>query len=534
MDRDIPGFALARLGVKTTRVFIPEVGVGCGAWMKSVLFVSALVSFVLLLGRLSGFVREMLLAASFGPTATADAAIVLLTLPDLMVGLLLAGGFNAVLIPAIKQAEGAARIALVWRVACVVGVAFAVLAVILAAMPDQVMAVMAPSLPEGELPDLPLAFRLSLIALPMVAVIGVAAAYLNSIGRFAVPNLSVLLFNLTLCAYLLAQQGLSPGLIGFALAILAASVVRFGLHLVFMKPFLRQAKPRPGADTSRVLDAGFVQRFALGVLGLGVTVAAPVVFRTLYAATGEGNLALYSFALKLFELPSAILIAPVVIVMIPKLASLTAPEERGAFDQALMTALMAGVALATVAACVAFVFAVPITGAVYGYGAMGAEGVARVAGLTVLLMLGLPFLVVVQLGAAALSAQGQVRQMVVWALVCLAVTAAAVALLQAVAQGCDLPFAAIGLTIYNALLAGCYLACLFGVRWPSGITLRKIGWIVLRSVAASLPFGAAMAYYSDMLGRWGGVGLAGTAGLLLLLANIGPLRALRRLQIDSR
>lgn len=502
--------------------------------MKSVLFVSALVSFVLLLGRLSGFVRETLLAATFGPTVTADAAIVLLTLPDLMVGLLLAGGFNAVLIPAIKQAEGAERILLVRRTALVAGMAFAALAVLLALVPDRVMAIVAPSLEEGALPELPLAFRLSLIALPMVAVIGVAAAYLNSVGRFAVPNLSVLLFNLTLCAYLLAPGGLTLGLVGFAIAILAASLLRLGLHLIFMAPVFRRVAPSPASKTSQLVGSGFAKRFALGVLGLGVTVAAPVVFRTLYAATGEGNLALFSFALKLFELPSAILIAPVVIVMIPKLAALAVPEERATFDEALVTSLLAVLALATAAACVAFIFANPIASAIYGYGAMGAEDVALVAELGVLLMLGLPFLAVVQIGAAALSARGQVAQMVVWALVCLAMTTAVVAVLQAVADDAGLPFAAIGLVAYNGSLAGCYLACLFGLRLPATPMIRRIGWIVLRVVGASLPFAAIMSYWGETLGRWGGVGLAGVAGLLLLLASLGPLRALRALQIDSR
>lgn len=505
--------------------------------MKSVLFVSVLVSCVLLLGRLSGFLRETLLAAAFGPTMAADAAIVLLTLPDLMVGLLLAGGFNAVLIPAIKQAEGAGRILLVRRAALVAGLSFAVLALILAAMPDRVMGVIAPSLVAGALPDLPLAFRLSLIALPMVAVIGVAAAYLNSVGRFAVPNLSVLLFNTTLCCYLLAQNGIAPGLAGFALAILAASVLRLGLHLAFMGPVFRRQGPSADGAVPCGLDAGYARRFAMGVLGLGVTVTAPVVFRTLYAATGEGNLTLFSFALKLFELPSAILIAPVVIVMIPKLAALAAPGARAEFDEALMTALVAGMALSVAAACVAAIFAAPIAAAIYGYGAMGAADVARVAELGVILMLGLPFLLVVQLGAAALSARGEVRQLATWALACLGVTATAVALAQGLGQDMararDLSFAALGLTCYHALLAGCYMACLFGLRLPAEATMLRIGGIALRTAAAAVPFAGAMTLWGDVLGRWGGVGLAGAAVVVLFLVNLEPLRALRRMQIEG-
>lgn len=502
--------------------------------MKSVLFVSALVSFVLLLGRLSGFVRETLLAATFGPTVEADAAIVLLTLPDLMVGLLLAGGFNAVLIPALKQAGGVARIALVRRAAGVVGITFLVLAALLSIIPDQVMAVIAPALEEGSLPELSTAFRLSLIALPLVAVIGVAAAYLNSVGRFAVPNLSVLLFNVTLCVYLLVPHGLACGLVGFAAAIVVASVLRLALHMAFMRPIFQKQGDVPLTRSGLLKDTELVKRFLLGVLGLGVTVAAPVVFRTLYAATGEGNLALFSFALKLFELPSAILIAPVVIVMIPTLAGICAPEERGRFDRALTVAMTAGVTMATSAVCVTWVFALPIAQSVYEYGAMTAEDVAEVAGLTFILMLGLPFLAVVQLCAAALSARGLVHQVVIWAVICLGLTTLLVLLLQSMAGQVDLPLAAIGLTMYNALLAGSYLGCLFGVRLPSIVTVRAILWIVLRCIVLTVPFGLVMEQLGDEIGRWEGAGLAALAGVMMLIANYGPLQELRALQIDSR
>ena len=502
--------------------------------MKSVLSVSALVGFILLLGRLSGFLRETLLAAAFGPTMTADAAIVLLTLPDLMVGLLLAGGFNAVLIPAIKRAEGHERIALVRRAAGVVALSFTVSALLLAMVPDQAMGFFAPSLDEGALPSLQPAFRLSLTALPIVAVVGVAAAYLNSIGRFAIPNLSVLMFNIILCCYLLIQHEIKLGLIGFALAIVVASILRLGLQLIFMRAMFQRLAAMKERTATRTHNADFIRRFSLGVLGLGVTVAAPVAFRTLYAATGEGNLALFSFALKLFELPSAILIAPMVIVMIPKLAATAAPEARAVFDDAFKTALMAGGTLAIIAVCIASTFATPITQAVYGYGAMGKEDVARVSELGIILMLGLPFLVAVQLGAAGLSARGQMRQLVICALVCLGVTMAAVALLQTITTLPKLPFAAMGLAAYNALLAVCYLFCLFGLRLPTFAVTRQVGWILLRSLAAIVPFAVVMAYWSEALGRWGGVGLAVVAGVVMLLANSGPLRALRRLEIDSR
>ena len=69
-------------------------------------FVSFLsVSSLLLLGRLSGFLREWLMAFIGGADQTTDIAIVLITLPDLMVTLLIGGGFTAAIVPVLKASK---------------------------------------------------------------------------------------------------------------------------------------------------------------------------------------------------------------------------------------------------------------------------------------------------------------------------------------------------------------------------------------------------------------------------------------------
>jgi putative peptidoglycan lipid II flippase len=62
----------------------------------------ALLGATLLAGRLSGLLREIELAAAFGVSAEADAAVLLLTLPDLLVNLLLSGGLSAALVPRLQ------------------------------------------------------------------------------------------------------------------------------------------------------------------------------------------------------------------------------------------------------------------------------------------------------------------------------------------------------------------------------------------------------------------------------------------------
>jgi len=65
----------------------------------SVLSSFYLVSILLLLGRVSGFFRDWLIAYVAGAGINSDLAVVLITLPDLVVNLVVGGGISASLVP---------------------------------------------------------------------------------------------------------------------------------------------------------------------------------------------------------------------------------------------------------------------------------------------------------------------------------------------------------------------------------------------------------------------------------------------------
>ena len=72
--------------------------------MHKTIFISTIfVSSGILLGRIAGFFREMAMANIFGVSASADVAIFLLTLPDFLVSILVAGALSVALIPEFKQ-----------------------------------------------------------------------------------------------------------------------------------------------------------------------------------------------------------------------------------------------------------------------------------------------------------------------------------------------------------------------------------------------------------------------------------------------
>jgi peptidoglycan biosynthesis protein MviN/MurJ (putative lipid II flippase) len=140
-------------------------------------------------------------------------------------------------------------------------------------------------------------FNLSMMALPVAALIGVSASYLNASGRFAVPGISVLVFNGTICIYLLLPFINPRNLIFFGAVVVLASVFRLLFQLSFMPETLRIYR---GSSIS--WPEHFIRRFTIGTIGFSVMVGSIIIFRSLHALNGEGEIAAFNYAHKLFEL----------------------------------------------------------------------------------------------------------------------------------------------------------------------------------------------------------------------------------------
>ncbi|MEO0915150.1 MAG: lipid II flippase MurJ, partial [Pseudomonadota bacterium] len=190
----------------------------------------------LMLGRLLGFLREVLLAARVGVSAEADMAVLILTLPDFLISVLMAGGFGAALVPALRRLEGAERMAL-FRFATTLALVVALaLAGVIAAAPDLVFRLLAPALPPEVIAPHLFAMQLTALSVPLAALSGVLGALLNARNTFFVVGLGTGVYNFVLCAFLL---GLPPGMaliLPLALAVLAAATTRLAMLWFAARP----------------------------------------------------------------------------------------------------------------------------------------------------------------------------------------------------------------------------------------------------------------------------------------------------------
>ena len=275
------------------------------------------VAALLLLGRLTGFGREWLLSAEAGASGSSDLAIVLLTLPDLLVNLLLGGGLGATLIPALQGLVPSDRRRLATQVAVLVLVVFALLAAGLAVAAPQLLALLAPGVAPVQRQAAQAPLALALLAVPLTALAGVGSALLNAEGRFALGASGTVLFNLLVIAALASRL---PLIWAVAFGVLAGSLLRLLVQVVGGRGPWPPRWRRPW-----MLDRSLLHRFG-GNFGFVTTlVLLPPIARAWASSVDPGALSLFSYASKLAELPLGVLMGALSTVLLPHLAANPSP-----------------------------------------------------------------------------------------------------------------------------------------------------------------------------------------------------------------
>lgn len=364
----------------------------------------------ILLGRLAGFARELLLAHTLGLGRPADLAVFSMTLPDVLTSLLVGGAMGAALVPEFKtlQPQGRARglfvQATLWTL-----VVFALLAGGVAWAGAAVVSVLAPGFPPEDFPLATRLLRASVAAVPFTAAAAVSSAYLNARGRFAVPALGTLLFNGVIIGAILGWAG-PDQLLPLALGVAVAAVLRWGSQLGNAGLLPRVPEGPAGGTVTRALVLRYVQALA----SLGFVVLVPVVARALGSLHESGSVATLNYVHKLVELPMGMAVSVLSVVLLPKFAELFAQgRDAEALDLARQGSwLVWAIALPL---CLAMAwFSGPLAALLFGHGRMGPEGARRIGELSTWALLSLPAMGQTVLFFAILSARGDTGRPFRW------------------------------------------------------------------------------------------------------------------------
>jgi putative peptidoglycan lipid II flippase len=349
----------------------------------SLLKSASIVSMLTLASRITGLVRELLIAAAFGASATTDAFNVAFRIPNLLRRLFAEGAFSQAFVPILAEtrtkqgdqathdlvnAVGTVLFGIVGLV-CVLGVVGA---------PVLVWAMASGLKESGGFDAAVVMNRWMFPYIGFMSLVSLSAGILNTWGRFGVPAVTPVLLNLSVIAAALfvapqfRAHGIEP-VYALAVGVMVGGALQLGvqfpaLRRIGMTPRIgltlsawRAARAHPGVG--RIL-----RQMGPAVLGVSVAQLSMLVNTQIASHLGAGAVSWLTYADRLMEFPTAMLGVALGVVLLPQLSRAQASGDKQQFSALLDWGLRLVVLLALPSAVALLLFAKPLVAVLYHYG----------------------------------------------------------------------------------------------------------------------------------------------------------------------
>jgi putative peptidoglycan lipid II flippase len=444
-----------------------------------------------LLSRVTGFVRDIILAAVLGAGPAADAFFVALRLPNHFRAIFAEGAFNAAFVPAyagIRERGGAARAAVFADkiFALLLASQIVLLGAALLFTPA-VIELLAPGL-SGDAVRFPLAVELTRITFPyllLVTLVTLFGGILNALQRFAAAAAAPIFLNLSMIVTLTLAAFFPTAGHAAAWGVLIAGgleafLVGFDARRAGVLPTLRWPSFDP--DVKKFFRA--LGPAVIGSGGVQLALFADTIIAS-FLATGAIS-ALY-YADRINQLPIGVIGIAAGTVVLPEMARrIAAGDEAGA---AAAQSRAAEFSLLLALPCMAAFFIVPdiIMRALFMRGAFTAADAQAAAATLAAYSVGLLPFVLIRSAAAIFYARGNTATPVKAALTAAAVNIGFKILLMG-------PLAQVGLALATAIGAWINLVLVLWLAHRAGYFVFDAGLrrTVLRLLVAVAVLGAAL------------------------------------------
>jgi putative peptidoglycan lipid II flippase len=359
----------------------------------SLLKSASTVSLWTLASRITGLVRELLIASAFGASALTDAFNVAFRIPNLFRRFFAEGAFSQAFVPVLAASKAqngeAATQRAIDHVATLLAWSLLLLSVLGVAFAPFLVWAMASGLQQQ-----PESYESAVVMtrwmfpyIAFMSLVALSAGILNTWKRFAVPAATPVLLNVAMIAAAwwlapwLKSQGIQPvyalpagvmlgGLLQLLLQIPALSglglLPRIGLQWQSVKASWHDPASRQIA--SLMLPA---------LLGVGVAQISLLINTQIASHLAPGSVSWLTYADRLMEFPTAILGVALGAVLMPQLAAARANGDQSAYAAMLDWGLRLVVLLALPCAAALLTFSQPLVSVLYHYGAFTDQDVKQ-------------------------------------------------------------------------------------------------------------------------------------------------------------
>ena len=380
-----------------------------------------------LASRITGFIRDTLLAVLFGAGFAMDAFVVAFRIPNLLRRLFAEGAFSQAFVPVLGEyrarlGDEATRELAGKVLAVLAGLLFVATLVGVIAAPVIVYVSAFGFAADPEKFDLTVTMlRICFPYILFVSLVSFCAGILNTYGSYKAPAFTPVLLNLSFIAFaVFLAPRLDKPILALAWAVFAGGIAQ----LVFQVPFLKRIGMWPKVRWAP-RDEGvrrILKLMAPAALGVSVAQISLLINTMIASKLGDGAVSWLYFADRLMDFPSALLGVAIGTVLLPSLVRHHAADDTRSYSRLLDWGLRLALALAVPAALALAILAVPLVSTLFWHGEFKQIDVMMTRNALIAYAVGLAGIILVKVLAPAFYARQNIRTPVKIAVVTLVVT----------------------------------------------------------------------------------------------------------------
>lgn len=287
-----------------------------GENLKNIFMSGALLSIAIVIGRIFGFLREILIASTYGKTYEADIVTLSLLFPDLFVNLLLGGAFSAAFLPAFIAISKSQSLMLIKKLHYIFGGLSLLFTIIIFFSSGYLTTLIAPSLNNEAQESLSFLLKVTCWSIPFIVCTSITTTALNAKEVFFFPALGTSLINISVCIGIILVHFVNKNMVFIiSISIILGSLMRWLLQAVpiYLDKLREKILPTEFPFEGKIIFS----RYAHALISTSVLILFPIFARYYMLKTGEGQLANLNYAQKIIDIIANIVSGSIAIVLAP-------------------------------------------------------------------------------------------------------------------------------------------------------------------------------------------------------------------------